>query len=157
MIFLEDAYSIRGHASGWPSGQWEDLGCHFQVGTCPENSDSISLPSVQSQQSLLAPLVTSDLSPLTWPTPPCPWWPDSGTEPAVAFRLNMKAHHREELPCFLPGRPILVVSVTASDLWCLALDSHPTNMRDCWWLSRLNDRLWPFLQGPIKCLYKYWK
>lgn len=123
---------------------------------CPENSDLASLQEVQNQKFIC--LLSVHLSVHKSQTAQtCPRRQDSGMESALALMPSVKGHCPEKLPCLFLGWPILVVYVTASDLWSLAFTSYPTSMRGCQCLPCLSYRWQPFLQDPIKHLYKYWK
>lgn len=123
---------------------------------CPENSDLASLQEVQNQKFIC--LLSVHLSAHKGQVAhPCPCRRHSGMESDLALTPSVKEHCPEKLPCLFLGWLILVVYVTASDLWSLALTSHPTNRRSCQCLLCLSYRWQPFLQDPLKHLYKCWK
>lgn len=155
-MFLKDGYSIKGHTSGWPGGQWEDLVCYCQT-EIVQKTQIWHLYRKYRKKKFICLIPVHFLLQKHQTAHPCPCQLDSGIKLALAFTLNVKGHRPEKLPCFFPRWSILVIYFIALDLWCLALTSHPTDMRSHWWLSHLYYRHWPFLQDPIKYLYKSWK
>lgn len=138
-------WPVRGPGISFPSrGLSQGLRCHIFTGK-PQ------LP-VHQAAPLVHPLLHKHQT-----TQPCPYWQDPGVESSLAFKLNVKGQHPENPLASSLGDLFWLFSVSASDLWHLTLDSHPTSMKGCWWLSYLNYRFWPSLQDPIKCLYKYRK